>query len=384
MTEAARSFDARGARRFLRDHWQKQSLFVPGALPAARDLLTPADLLRLASDERCRSRLVLRRGEAWRVEHGPFDPSRLRRLPARGWALLVQDVNLAVAAVHELMMQFAFIPYARMDDVMVSLAPEGGGVGPHYDSYDVFLVQGSGSRRWDVCRDGDRTLREGLPLRILERFMPGQSFHCRSGDLLYLPPGVAHHGVALETCMTYSVGLRSPSLGELLSGFLAHLEDAHCDTQLYADPDLPLQRSPAMIPPAMVDALQGQIHGLDLSDLNLRRYLGAYLTEPQSHVVFVGPARVLSRATFLRVLGRHGAQLALATRMLWSGAEIFINGECVRPEPNSRQQLVRLADRRHWDAGETLTADVIELAYQWYRAGYLLPGKTPQPPRPQS
>lgn len=384
MSEIPGRADALHARDFLRRHWQKQSLFAPGAVPEARDLLTPADLLHLASDARCRSRLVLRRGHAWRVEHGPFDPSRLRRLPARGWALLVQDVNLVVPAAHDLMMRFAFIPYARMDDLMVSLAPEGGGVGPHYDSYDVFLLQGVGTRRWEVNPGGDRTLRDGLPLRILESFVPVTAYECRPGDLLYLPPGVAHDGVALQTSMTYSVGFRAPSLGELLSGFLAHLDDEQAAPELlYGDSDLKAQRSPAMIPPAMVRALAGKVGRLDLSAANLRRYLGSFLTEPQAHVVFRGPARPHSRAAFAGALARRGASLHLATRMLWCRDDIFINGERVRPDAGSRAVLVRLADSRRWPAGEALTEAALELAYQWYRAGYLLPRDSITSPRPR-
>lgn len=332
--------------------------------------------MTFASDERCRSRLVTRRGNAWQVRHGPFEPAVLRRLPRSGWALLVQDLNLVSKAAHDLMMAFNFIPYARMDDIMASLAPPGGGVGPHFDSYDVFLVQGAGARRWETSSGGDLSLHEGLPLRILRNFNPAQSFDCLPGDMLYLPPGVAHNGVAMETCITYSVGFRSPSFQELVSGFLAHLDDHQSASGLYTDPDLQTQSSPARIPDAMANAMQASVTSLDLSPANVRRYLGCFLTDPQPHVVFQPPARPASRRLFADVVQRRGVTLALATRMLWSARSIFINGDHVAPASEDLAVLRMLADDRRWAPATALPVGAIDLAYQWYRAGYLLPAES--------
>lgn len=373
MSARAASLGRFTVKHFLRQHWQKLPLFLPAAVPRARDLLSPDQLVEFASDERCRSRLVARRGNTWQVRHGPFDPAALRRLPRSGWALLVQDLNLVSQAAHDLMMEFSFIPYARMDDLMASLAPPGGGVGPHFDSYDVFLVQGAGARRWEVSSGGDLSVYEDLPLRILRNFNPGQSFDCHPGDMLYLPPGVAHNGVALETCITYSVGFRSPSFQELVSGFLAHLDDHQRLRGLYADPDLEAQDSPARIPDAMAKAVQAHISALDLSGANVRRYLGCFLTDPQPHVVFQPPLRPVSRVRFTDAAQRRGVVLVLATRMLWSARDIFINGDHVSPAPDARPALRKLADNRRWAPDATLPASALDLAYQWYRAGYLLP-----------
>lgn len=361
-----------GVRKFLKAHWQRAPLFVPNSLSNLQDLLTPDELMGLATNPRCRSRLITRRGNAWGVRHGPFEPASLRRLPKRGWALLVQDVNLVSRPAHDLMMRFNFIPYARMDDLMVSLAPEGGGVGPHFDSYDVFLLQGCGSRRWEVSAQTDLTLQEDLPLRLLRSFSPELAYDCHPGDLLYLPPGVAHNGVALETCMTYSIGFRSPSFDELVSGFLAYVEDNHEAHGLYSDPSPSPTTSPSMIPGAMLRAVHSEISRLALSPANIRRFLGSYLSEPQPHVLFHPPSRGLSGANFRERLRRGGATLDLASRLLWSGADIFINGELVRLPPPCKPYLVTLADTRRLGPGLDLPEEMIETLHEWHRAGYLL------------
>ncbi len=173
---------------FLRRHWQKKPLLVRNALPECRGILQREGLFELAAEDSLESRLVQRDGRRWRVRHGPFGPRELKRLPKSGWTLLVQGVDLAVPAARNLLDRFSFIPYARLDDVMVSYAPAGGGVGPHFDNYDVFLLQGEGRRRWRVSRQRDLELVAGAPLKILRRFRPAREWVVDPGDLLYLPP----------------------------------------------------------------------------------------------------------------------------------------------------------------------------------------------------
>ena len=213
------------AARFLREHWQKKPLLVRGAFPALRDPLTPEELAGLSCEEGIESRIVRERGgrEPWEVTFGPHPESRFASLPARGWTLLVQELNRHVPEAALLLEHFAFLPNVRVDDVMVSYAAPGGSVGPHLDSYDVFLVQGMGERRWkyDTRPTKDTRLRDGLDLRILQRFTPDADEVLRAGDLLYLPPGFAHHGVAVTPCLTYSVGFRAP-------GFARDVEGLRC------------------------------------------------------------------------------------------------------------------------------------------------------------
>src|SRR6187455_706932 len=210
---------------FLRTAWQRHAKLVRAALPGFAGPFTRTSLFALAARDDVESRLVAREGARWRVEHGPFARRALAQLPARAWTLLVQGTNLVDPRADALMRRFAFVPYARMDDVMVSYAAPGGGVGPHFDSYDVFLLQGFGRRRWRYGRQADLSLREGLPVKILRRFTPSSDAVLSPGDMLYLPPSSAHDGVALDACTTYSVGFRAASHNEIAQGFLDHLRD---------------------------------------------------------------------------------------------------------------------------------------------------------------
>ncbi|MGH8800150.1 MAG: cupin domain-containing protein, partial [Casimicrobiaceae bacterium] len=236
---------------FLRRHWQKRALLVRDAIPGFEGLLSRAELIRMAGRDDVESRLVLRERARWSLTHGPFRAADFRTLPGRGWTLLVQGVNLHVRAADALLRRFAFIPYARLDDLMVSYAAPGGGVGPHFDSYDVFLLQGDGRRRWRTSGQRNLALKPGLPLKILARFRPEHAWTLGPGDMLYLPPDCAHDGVALDACTTYSIGFRAPSAQQLATAFLDWLRDDMALDGRYADPDLRPTREPARIGDAM-------------------------------------------------------------------------------------------------------------------------------------
>src|SRR3954469_4493369 len=205
---------------FMRRHWQRAPLLVRGAFPGFVDPLTPPEVLACAASPDVQSRLVRRQGRRWILEHGPFPAAKFRKLPKRGWTVLVQDANHLSRAADRLLQRFDFIPHARMDDVMVSYAVPGGTVGPHVDSYDVFLLQGRGTRRWQVSRQRDYAFVPGLPLKILQRFEPDREWILEAGDMLYLPPGVAHYGVAESECLTWSIGFRAPSDNEFARSLL--------------------------------------------------------------------------------------------------------------------------------------------------------------------
>jgi 50S ribosomal protein L16 3-hydroxylase len=242
--------------RFLRDVWQRRPLLVRGAFPGFRDPVTPEDLAGLACREDVESRLVMERGGAkpWQVTFGPQRAASLRRLPSSHWSLLVQGVDRWVPGVAALLDSFRFIPDWRVDDVMVSFAPRGGGVGPHTDSYDVFLLQGKGRRRWRIDTRAAEDFKPGLDLRILKSFRPEREWVLEPGDMLYLPPGVAHEGVALEDCLTYSVGFRAPSGAELLAAALPRL--GRNGGGRYRDPSLNPARFPGEISSKTVEEMR--------------------------------------------------------------------------------------------------------------------------------
>jgi 50S ribosomal protein L16 3-hydroxylase len=246
--DASSSFNADrfDQAQFLREYWQQKPLLIKNPWRAWSNPLEPDELAGLACEEEIESRIVLKQmskqpQQQWLMEHGPFPEQRFSKLSEQDWTLLVQAVDHYVPEVAELLEPFRFIPSWRIDDVMVSYATDGGGVGPHFDQYDVFLIQGLGQRRWQVGGLCDRNT-ELLPhdeLRLLANFEAQQEFLLEPGDILYLPPRYAHNGIAVGTdCMTYSVGLRAPSRGELVGHWADHVIAQLSDDDRYRDIDV--------------------------------------------------------------------------------------------------------------------------------------------------
>lgn len=358
------------ARAFIAEYWQKKPLLVRGAIPGFGGMLSPDELAGLACEEDAQSRLVINRRGKWRVESGPFDEARFAGLPAKGWSLLVQGVNHFLPQADELLHRFDFIPRARLDDLMVSYAPDGGGVGPHFDSYDVFLLQGSGRRLWRVSAQRDMALVPDAPLRILQHFETEQEWLLEPGDMLYLPPRLAHWGIAVGDCMTWSIGFRAPAAGELATHFLGFLQEQEQLQGMYADPDLKRQRRPALIGRQMVGKVSRMLSRIAWNDADVGRFLGTYLTEPKPHIVFERPRRI-SREQFLLRLQQQGIRLGLKTRMLYLKGQFFINGESCRFSGTAKKRMAELADRRSLPAMQEWPDAVVEQLHQWYLTGYL-------------
>ena len=371
MSEAP-SLAGLATTEFLRRHWQKKPLLVRDALPGCRDIVQREGLFELAARDDLESRLVLRDDRRWRVRHGPFGARELKRLPQRGWTLLVQGVEQALPAARGLLDRFSFIPYARLDDVMVSYAPAGGGVGPHFDNYDVFLLQGEGRRHWRVSRQRNLELVAGAPLRILRRFRPARDWVVSPGDLLYLPPRCAHDGVAMDGgCITYSIGFRAPGAQELGAGFLDYLQDRLKLSGIYEDPELRPQRHPAQLGDGMVQKARNFLQRIRWNGDDVARFLGCHLTEPKAHVLIPRPARPLSERAFAARAARHGIGLAPQTRMLFRGRTVFVNGEACDTGAPAARLLARLADRRALPPGSRADRESAQLLYLWYRSGYI-------------
>ena len=357
---------------FLRRHWQKKPLLARNALPGCAGLVQRATLFELAARDDMESRLVRRQGRRWSVNHGPFDRRALERLPRSGWTLLVQGVDHALPAAWKLLGAFSFIPYARLDDLMVSYAPPGGGVGPHFDNYDVFLVQGEGQRRWRASRQRDLELVAGAPLRILLHFHPTREWVLRPGDALYLPPRCAHDGIAVGgDCITYSVGFRAPDAQETVARFLEYLQDKLRVTGRYADPELEPRRRPARIGDDMAWKVRAFLSRVRWNDRDVLRFLGCTLTEPKPHVVFSRPPRPLPARSFLARAARDGVRLAASTRMLFRDGALYINGEACAAGRSGARLLSKLADRRSLPPLHRPDRESAELLYEWYRAGYI-------------
>lgn len=303
--------------QFLALHWQRSPVLLERALPDFRSPLSGDELAGLACEEDVESRLVLGAvGSGFELEHGPFEPERFQRLPARDWTLLVQDVDKLIPAVAALLAPLRFIPEWRVDDIMISFAAPGGSVGPHTDEYDVLLLQALGRRRWQLAERFDPTRDPNAELLILSNFVPERELIAEPGDILYLPPNVAHHGVALEEAMTFSIGFRAPSQRELLTAFASELLEQRGPNRRFRDPGRFPTQSPAAIAPADLAQLRTLLReGLSRSDAELDAFLGRYLTQPKPHHEPRGEAaqgarvgRRLTRGE--RVVRRLGARFA--------------------------------------------------------------------------
>ncbi len=358
------------ANRFLREYWQKKPLLIRQAFPDFKGLLNPQQLFALASSD-APARVVTQKRGQWQVQHGPFKLSQFNK---RGpWTLLVQGVNHVLPEAAALLHNFSFIPHARLDDLMVSYASAGGGVGPHFDSYDVFLLQGYGHRRWQISAQQDRALTEGAPLRILRNFKPEQEWVLAPGDMLYLPPQYAHNGIAEDDCMTYSIGFRAPAHQELAEQFLVYLQDHVNLNGIYADPDLKLQPHPSEISPAMLRQVEAVIKQVRWNKRDIADFLGCYLSEPKPHIFFEPPPKLPGRARWMKTLQTAGVMLDLKSLMLCYQGKVFINGTAHAVNKETYNCLRVLADTRELHALGKTPREALDLLYQWYADGYIVP-----------
>ena len=364
------------AETFLKEYWHKKPLLIRGAIPNFEGFLTPNELAGLACEEDVQSRLISTVKKQWKLEQGPFAEKRFAKLPKRDWTLLVQSVNHHLQEANDLLQQFNFIPYARLDDLMVSYAPDGGGVGPHFDSYDVFLLQGCGQRLWRISEQEDLSLVEGAPLRILKNFKTEQEFTLSAGDMLYLPPHVAHWGIAIGDCMTYSIGFRAPSAQELAGEFLNYLQEHRTFSGMYADPDLAVQAHPAEIGQGMVRQVSSILDELKWNDKDVADFLGLYLTEPKSHLVFDTPKNITLQA-FEKRMKSHGIQLSFKSQLLMVNNSYYLNGEAVEFDDSSQNLLMKLADTRVLSVQDishvsNLSDAFVAGMHDWYLAGCIM------------
>jgi 50S ribosomal protein L16 3-hydroxylase len=336
--------------------------------------LARAALFALAARDDVESRLIVRGvDDDWRLRQGPVPRRALPPLSQPGWTLLVQGLDLHVEAAHDLLSHFRFVPAARLDDVMLSYASEGGGVGPHIDSYDVFLLQVHGRRRWQVARMSGPRLRDDVPLKMLAHFVPEQEWLLEPGDMLYLPPGWAHDGVALGgDCMTASVGFRAPRADELARALLARVADDLPDTDhslRYRDPRQPATVAAGEVPEALQRFARAAVARALAGDEVLDRALGEWLTEPKPQVWFEARHRGLKGPALA------GVVLDRRTRMAYDGRHVFINGESLRAGGRDARLMHGLADQRGLDAKSLrqLSREARDLLDDWLRGGWLHP-----------
>ncbi|MGC2164604.1 MAG: cupin domain-containing protein [Gallionella sp.] len=359
--------------KFLREYWQKKPLLIRQAVPQFKGLLNHQQLIELACADDVQSRLVTQRRGKFELQHSPLSADDFGTLAKSKWTVLVQGVNQLLPDGAALLRQFDFVPHARLDDLMVSYAPKGGGVGPHFDSYDVFLLQGPGHRRWQISTQRDRTLIAGAPLRILKDFRVEQEWVLEAGDMLYLPPHCAHNGIAEDDCMTYSIGFRTPAFHELAEQFLVYLQDRIEVEGMYADPGLKSQQHPSEISSAMLRQVESAIKQVRWDKEDIANFTGCYLSEPKPHVYFESPEPALRAAKFRQSAESRGVSLSLKSQMLCCNGWIYINGEAHLPSSRDYDLLRLLADCRSIATIRNMSTAGHTMLYQWYIDGYILP-----------
>jgi 50S ribosomal protein L16 3-hydroxylase len=363
------------AQQFLTEYWQKKPLLIRQAIPNFNGLLDPNELAGLACEDEVQSRIIQYKNKKWHVKQGPFVEKDFAKLPEKNWTLLVQSVNHHLPAATDLLAQFNFIPHARLDDLMVSYAPDGGGVGAHFDSYDVFLLQGSGKRNWKISGQQDFSFDEEAPIKVLTDFVAEQEWVLEAGDMLYLPPQFAHLGVAEgENCMTYSIGFRAPKTQELAHEFLSYMQEHTALEGLYADPDLSLQPHPAEISSAMVSNVDAMLKNLIWNQNAVADFLGCYLTEPKMHIVFE-PVKKISLEKFALKLTKQSLYLELKTQMLFWQQQFYLNGERIEVPAALSSCMQLFADKRYINAQDldaSMRDQLAALLLPSYLAGYFV------------
>jgi 50S ribosomal protein L16 3-hydroxylase len=352
---------------FMRRYWQQQPLLIRQAFAGIVPPLNRTELFALAASEDVESRVVQHEGGKWTMRQGPFGKRQLPTVKTPAWTLLVQGVDLHVCAAHELLSRFRFVPDARLDDLMMSYATDGGGVGPHFDSYDVFLLQVHGKRRWRIGRMNDPVLVPDVPLKILANFQPEEEWLLEPGDMLYLPPRWAHDGVAEGECMTCSIGFRAPARDEVGREVLQRLLDGEepvANSAVYRDPSQPATDTPGRIPPTLQEFTREAVARLVESPKAQACALGEWLSEPKLMVAFDDGEALRPEA---------GIVLDRRTRMLYDDEHVFINGESFRAGGQDATLMRQLADQRVLSAAQWVRAsdEAKQLLEEWSQAGWM-------------
>ena len=363
--------------QFMQEDWHIKPRLFKQAFPNFEPLCDIETIEEMASDEDIESRLIVKENANWSLEHGPFE--NLPDLETPEWTILIQGIDHHLPQAYDLLQQFRFIPDARLDDVMLSLASNGGGVGPHYDSYDVFLLQMHGTRRWKIGPLNNTTLIEGAPLKLLEQFEPAQDYLLEPGDMLYLPPNYGHDGVAQGVCSTLSIGFRALTKAEVLSALLHELadqvaNDEQLKTTLFADPKRGIQKNPAEIPNDLLKFGIDALHTFSPETEDISKTIGKLLSEPKPNVYFINNTEEMTENDIIDILKDKGVSLSMQTRMLFKGNHVYINGDCISPkDPDCLKNLQDLAKIREINPS-TVKKLISNPEYAFYLVGFAKAG----------
>lgn len=374
-------------QQFMKSYWHKKPLLVRGAIPAFElakkmgeplgSAISPDELFKIAGDDSVESRLI--QAKPWTFSNGPLKKKFIPSLDAPDWTLLLQGMEARHPAAAKVLSWFRFIPDARLDDLMISIAGPGGGVGPHFDSYDVFLIQMSGRRRWRISEQKDLSLNPDLPLKILQDFKVQQEWDLEPGDMLYLPPHIAHDGIALDAgCQTWSVGFRAQSYKELLQEGLWRLAESLEDIpeleKRFADPEQRATHHAEQLPAEIIHQVAQKLKSLKLDRVEtFLPGITAYLSEPKPQAYFDGMANHLSPEELKRQLAKQALKPHPQTRLLALGAVIYCNGEdMTSKQPALIQAAWRSLAASRQFKGAIRKIDANNSLFEAYEAGWLV------------
>ena len=341
---------------FLKKYWQKKPLLIRDAIKNFKSPITEKDLFRIAQNENAISRLIEFKRGIWQVKYGPFKKLDLPKKINTPWTILVQNMNHHLPFAESFLNLFKFIPYARLDDLMVSFATKKGSVGPHFDSYDVFLFQAKGEREWKISEQKKFSLDKKSAIKIITNFKTKNTWVLKPGDMLYLPPNVGHWGISQsDDCLTYSIGFRAPGTFEIQSKFLDFIQDNLITNKndLYKDPNLNLQKNPAEINSNMIKKIQRIVNQLRWNTNSINNFIGQLLTEPIEGAVFE-TSKSMTAEVFIKDLIKKPLKLNPKTRMLFIKNNFYINGELIEADKKSIMYLKQLANDREISIKSTL------------------------------
>lgn len=341
---------------FLKNYWQKKPLLIKNAIPNFVSPITESDLFIIAQNEEAVSRLIEHKQGIWQVKYGPFKKSDLPKKTNIPWTILVQNINHYFPFAESFLNLFKFIPYARLDDLMISYATKKGSVGPHFDSYDVFLFQAQGTREWKISDQKKFTLDKQSSIKIITNFKSKNSWVLKPGDMLYLPPNIGHWGISQsDDCVTYSIGFRAPGTFEIQSKFLDFIQD-HLITnenEIYKDPNLTPQKNPAEISSNMTKAIRNIVDRLRWDKSSINHFIGQLLSEPIENSIFE-TRKPLSLKAFEKSIVHKTLRLNSKTRMLFIKNNFYINGEFIKIDKKYTSFLKQLANDREISLESTL------------------------------
>ena len=358
-------------KKFLKDYWQKQPLLVRDGLDHTFLDLTLDDLIRHSQDPKCPTRFIRKEGSRYFVRYGPVSQKFIKSLPNRDWTFLVQGINCVDRRAAALLQKYSFLPYARLDDVMVSFSAPGGGVGPHFDSYDVFLVQGDGRRTWQVSSQHDGQLIGNSDLKILKNFSSEGYCTLEKGDILYLPPHFAHHGVGDSDAFTFSIGFRAPDFTKLKVDFLDYLDNKKLIEKMYEDPNILPTKYPGKIPDKLVRDTNQILEKLRWNKDDIRIFLGENLSMSNDDQDDASP-KTITWKTFWSGLHKGLYEVNRSIRMMYSGNYFFIAGQTFTLENETIGDFKRIADSRSIGKPRSLHNETKKILFEFAKHNWIL------------